>query len=449
MPHLRAIDPAERPASRRSAGFTLIEMVVTLAILVVVLLGVMALFDMASRISRVQVDVADVQQTLRAAQYDMVRMIRMAGRGSVPVQGPLPPGVPGPTDWVIPRGIAFGVDNNVAAGTFIDPGADTGLVLAGTDVITVRGVINTPVLNVVDNTFAFDEGAGPQFGRGTVQLTNQVKPGVPVPQSLRALDAAITNNVPEALILVSPLDDAFYHIVELDPGGSTVTSRDGDGNPTQMTIAFRASPGDGITARTANYWELSGNNWDSQLVPGSSPLIGIVEEYRYWIQDVRDDPDDATSAVSPRLVRSRFFPGTQVVHGGAANLAQPIAEHVTDLQVAMGIEWATTAGEPNSLAIDVSPFEPAEDGTEDDEWLYNHADDDDTLAGWRSGRLYYIRLSTTTVSPRIDRDYLGPANDSLEDHAYAVPDPGTPSALTPDRRHRRRTLRTMIDLRNL
>ena len=38
---------------------------------------------------------------------------------------------------------------------------------------------------------------------------------------------------------------------------------------------------------------------------------------------------------------------------------------------------------------------------------------------------------------------------SLEDHAYVVPDPGTPSPLTPDRRHRRRTLRTVIDMRNM
>lgn len=447
MHHLRPTQPADRRTGRAAAGFTLIEMVVTLAILVVVMLGVMALFDMASKISRVQVDVADVQQTLRAAQYDMVRMIRMAGRGSVPVQGPLPPGPPGPTDWVIPRGIALGVANNVAANTYIDPGADTGLVLAGTDVVTVRGVISSPVLNVVDNTFTYEDTAGPDFGHGTLQVTHEVKPGVPVPQSLRALDLAITNNVPEALILVSPLDDAFYHIVELEPGASAVTARDADGNATQVTVAFRASPGDGVTDRTTNYWELSGNNWDPQLVDVA--MIGIVEEYRYWIQDVRDDPDDATSAVSPRLVRSRFFPGTQDVHGGAANLIQPVAENVTDLQVALGIEWPGTPPEAGALAGDLSAFEPMEDGTEDDEWLYNHVDDDDTLTGWRAGRLYYIRLSTTTVTPRIDRDYLGPANDTLEDHAYVVPDPGTPSALTPDRRHRRRTLRTLIDLRNL
>ena len=425
-------------ASRREAGFSLMEMIVTLAILIVVLLGVMALFDMAARISRVQVDVADVQQNLRAAQYDMVRMIRMAGRGAVPVQGPVnPAGPPWPDpDWTLPNGIGVSVQNNVADGTLI-AGAGTPRVLRDTDIITVRGVISSAVCTVVDNSFVYDSTPGPQFGRGSLRVTNVARPGIPVPQSLQALKRAVENRVPEPLILVSPLDDAIYHIVELDPGASSIDAVVGvppNDVATAMTIAFRASPADGL--RTAAYWDLSGGSWDAPLVEVAA--VGLVEEYRYWIQDVRDVVGDQTSQVSPRLVRSRFFPGTDVPHGGAANLAQPVADHVTDLQVALGIESGGA-----------SPFEPEEDGTENDEWLYNHEDDDDQLALWRNGQLYYIRVSTTTVAPRLDRDYLGPANDTLEDHAYAVPDPGTSSPATPDRRHRRRTLRTVIDLRNL
>jgi prepilin-type N-terminal cleavage/methylation domain-containing protein len=426
---------ARRPAATRSAGFTLVEMVITLMILVVVLLGVMALFDMASKISRVQSDVADVQQTLRAAQYDMVRMIRMAGRGSLPIQGPVPPGGPPwpAPDWTLPNGIGVQVQNNVADNTFIDPGDDTRRVLRGTDVVTVRGVITTAVCTVVDDSFTYNSTPGPTFGRGSMRVQNVARNGIPVPQSLAALDHAVTNRIPEALVIVSPIDDSYYHIVELDPGASSVDARDGSGNATLMTIAFRASPGDGT--RTAAYWELSGSNWDTPLVDAA--VMGIVEEYRYWVEDVRDVLGDQTSQVSPTLVRSRVFPGTNDPRG-AGNLAQPVAEHVTDLQVALGIE---TGG--------ASAFEPAEDGTADDEWLYNNAGDDDQLSRWRTGKLFYLRLSTTTVAPRLDRDYLGPANETLEDHTYVVPDPGTASPATPDRRHRRRTLRTVIDMRNL
>jgi prepilin-type N-terminal cleavage/methylation domain-containing protein len=429
-----------RPARRAQAGFSLMEMLVTLAILVVVMLGVMALFDMAGKISRVQVDVADLQQTLRAAQFDMVSTIKMAGRGNMPVQGPLPipplpmgPPWPAP-DWTMPNGISVAVRNNVPDNTFLDAPANTVRVLRGTDVITIRGVLSTAVSNVLEGTFTRDASAGPSFGRGQFRLAGIARPGLPIPQSLRALDEAVTNGVPEALILIGTLDDAFYHIVELDPAASSVDVRDGEGNAVEMTIAFRSAPADGV--RTAAYWELSGSNWDDPLTDVA--VAGIVEEYRYGIEDVRDVPGDQTSTVSPRLVRGRFFPGTNAPYAGAGNVVQPLADNVTDLQVALGIESGGA-----------DPFFPEDNNDNADEWLYNAPGDNDLQARWRTGKLFYVRLSTTTVSARLDRDFLGPANVTVEDHSYVVPEAGAASPATPDRRHRRRTLRTVIDLRNL
>ena len=57
----------------RSAGFTVMELAVSMLVLVVVLLGMLSLFDFSNRLSHVQTNVADMQQALRIAQQDAVR----------------------------------------------------------------------------------------------------------------------------------------------------------------------------------------------------------------------------------------------------------------------------------------------------------------------------------------------------------------------------------------
>ena len=73
------------PSSRRTdAGFTLIELLVSLAVTAVLILGVLATFDFSARMNKVQLNVADMQQSLRIAQNEVVRLSRMTGRGSLP-----------------------------------------------------------------------------------------------------------------------------------------------------------------------------------------------------------------------------------------------------------------------------------------------------------------------------------------------------------------------------
>jgi prepilin-type N-terminal cleavage/methylation domain-containing protein len=437
--HLHLIDPA--PASRppHQRGFTVIEMVITLAVLVVVLLGVLALFEMANRVSRIQVDVADMQQSVRTGQYDMVRTLRLAGRGGFPIQGPAPaaPGPPWP-DWNLPTGFAIQVDNNVAADTFIDAPADTIEVLEGTDVLTVRGAFSAPVYTLVLESFDLELDPGsPNFGTGSLQVLNVARPGIVVPQSLQWLVRSIVDGIPEALVLVSPLDDRFYHVVELDPATSVI---DDVNNPTQVTVGFKFADG----THTDAYWRLSGNDWDTAFTDPLSErsavaYMGILEERRYYVRDVREVPGDPTSGVRPKLTQARVFPGTVIPYrNDAANWEITMADGISDLQVALGIESGGA-----------SPFEPEDLVNAADEWLFNHPDDDVDEARWRTGRLFYVRLTTTAVTERRDRDFLGPANQQVEDHAYAVPAYGALSPIAPDRTFRRRVLRTVVDLRNL
>src|ERR1700719_3211601 len=69
---------------RGERGFSLLEVVVATMITVEVILAALALFDFHNKLARVQGQVTDMQQSLRVAQYDMVRFAREAGRGGFP-----------------------------------------------------------------------------------------------------------------------------------------------------------------------------------------------------------------------------------------------------------------------------------------------------------------------------------------------------------------------------
>jgi type II secretory pathway pseudopilin PulG len=420
----------------RQRGFTVIEMVVTLFVLVMVILGVLQLFDLAAKVSRVQVDTADMQQVLRTAQYDMVRMLRMAGRGKVPPQSPPPP--VGPWTRAMPNGVAVAVTDNVPANTYIDdPTSNAHPVLRDTDVLTIRGVLTSPVYLANSPSFSIDSTNPLDANNGGTFTIPNTTPQGGLPQSLDRIAQAIDNHRPEALVLVSPDDDSIRQIVMLDFNGSSVT-RVG-AVVTQVLVHYRI----GGSAYATAYWALSGSQWNAALT--KLGYVGVVEEYRYYVSDEREDPADPTSAPKPRLLRARLYPGTAEPWGegpGAvnddANWGVPMADNVADLQVALGIE--TGVGDA---------FTITDAGDANDEWLFNSTADDATLAAWRTGRLRYVRVNTTVFAERRDRTYQAPTPAVAEDHAYVIPAFGTPSQNVPDRMYRRRTLKTVVDLRNM
>src|SRR4029079_14833389 len=124
--------------------FTLIEAIVTLFVLVIVLVAVLSLFDFSNKLTRVQMQISDMQQELRVGQYEVARLTRMAGRGGLPAST---------SAHALPNGVALAVrDNGVSK-----PGddvhiaignADAPQIVKGTDVLTVRGIFNTPVYEI-------------------------------------------------------------------------------------------------------------------------------------------------------------------------------------------------------------------------------------------------------------------------------------------------------------
>ena len=409
-------------------GFTVAELAVSMLVTIVLILGVLALFDFSSRLSRVQTNVADMQQSLRVSLQDAVRMVRMAGRGGLPL-------------GAVPTGTALAVRDNVPANTRIGGGA-TPLIVEGTDVITVRGVFRNPIWQVnAANPASFS--LSPAVGApvtGTVQIATTTPTGIP--QDLSALRTLVLNPtpVPEALVLVSPRDATIYAVVELNAATSDVTT-----NPNLYTIGFTITGG----ANTAQYLPLSsGGGWPAALT--NVAFVGILEEYRYYVRD-------AAGSDGPRFSRAQAFPGTQLPWRNDNNVvAQPndthpnwnqdIADNIFDLQIALGFDTAQGGGamtdDENGTGNDDRIFEAA-DGQNDD-WLYNDTQPFNA-ATWNGPPLYFVRFSVLARTDRRDPKYQAPLLAWVEDHNLSL----GKHNLREERMYRRRVLETLIDMRNL
>ena len=425
---------------RRAAGFTVVELTISMLVLTVVLLGMLSLFDFANRLSGVQTNVADMQQSLRIAQQDVVRTVRMAGRGPLPLAQP-------------PAGIAAAVWDQVPAGTRIG-GDRTPLVVPGTDILTVRGVMGSPIYQVNaarDEAFEIKKVAGGGF-TGKVIVENQTPTSIP--QDLTALRDAVLSGQEdgtrprERLVLVAAQSTEIWVIAALDPAKSTVTA-------TQAELAFTAVPADDPA-----YFDMPAiapRVTDVEKDLPSIAYVGVVEEHRFYVRQIFDVAPDRTQDVAHRFSRARVFPGTDRPwrgRGDNAAVADPdhvswsmdVADNIMDLQVALAFDSPRGGGrmtdDGNDTGNDDRIFEAA-DGADDD-WLFN---DSQAVvpAQWANEQLYFIRLTTLARTDRRDAWYQSPQLVRLENHDLTA---SRFNART-DRMFRYRPLQTLIDMRNL
>src|SRR5688572_7118003 len=110
----------------RERGYTLIEVMLTIVVLGVVMLGLYTLLDSSNKLAKQETNVAEAQQSARIGIYEVSRIIRQARVGGLFV-----------ANAVLP------VSNNVAGGTSLtDLVGNDHYIRAGTDVIGVRGILS-------------------------------------------------------------------------------------------------------------------------------------------------------------------------------------------------------------------------------------------------------------------------------------------------------------------
>lgn len=428
-----------RSRCHRTAGFSLLEMLVTLLVMSIVVVGILAFFDLSNRLSRTQVNIAEMQTTQRVAQQEIVRLVGMSGIGGLP-EGIDPTNALGVNTGVFPNGLALAVNNNVPSG--IEIGGDMDLpVLPGTDILTLRGVFTTPVMFIEPEAPIALNGAG-QF---TVQLNRQVDVGVE--QDLQPLRDALQGNNPEAIIVYDRYNPEAFAVFELVPGGSTL----GASGSNQMTLALTL----GSANYTSQYGRMvlgtalkqgsGGMTWNlpdgtTVTLPRNIGALGLLEEYQFYVREEREVPADASSRVAPVLSRARLYPGANVLHpDGSLDLA----DNVIDLQIALGVD-------SNPLDGTIT-----EDGSAGDEVLYNNGTDDDRLTGilaseWANpaAQVLFARITTVVQADQADPSFPGAVLGVVEDHDYTSP----ASFFNTDpfyAKLRKRILQTTVELRNL
>lgn len=427
-----------RAVNNRQQGFSLIELMVALAVLVIILVGVLQLFDLHSRVARVQTNVADMQQSLRVAQNEMVKLIRMAGRGMLPAaHTTLTLPLTEEHRKLLPLGISVAVINDAAD----DATVGTQNVVEHTDILVIRGVVSSPIYLIdtsVTGNFTLDDDDGDNIPeRGLILNVSSTPKADRLPLDGTALQEALTADLsksgedPAALVLVSPVDNGIYAVVEVDQSTSSFT-----GDPTGVwtaDISFKVSGG----TNTAKYNQLSPQGQFPTALR-TIAYVGLLDEYRFYVREEFAIPGDNTSELMPALSVARFYPGTDKVLPNQE--AIDIADNILDFQVVLGIDRDQN-GFINPAA---DPPQPAQD-----EWLYNDAGDDATPALWQDRQLYYLRINTLARTDRPDLDFVAEPLDIIEDRTWNEPDvPGSDVARR-ERMHRRRLMQTIVDMRNL
>ena len=447
---LRHHPAARRP--RRPGGFSLVELLVGLAVTSMLLLAIVGVFDAGSKVARVEVQTSDLQQSLRASHRQISRYVRMAGRGGLGLTLPGEPVYQGPA-LAMRNAAGMGDDSGDIAVGF----ADTPKAVTGSDILIVRGVFNTPVYQLdtlSPNDFTLEDGDGNpttdplQAVRGELVIKSLSNTGVP--QDLSPFDEAKEDDIFEALVLLSPMDERIVAVVEFDPANSTITETD-------ATVAFRVQ---GMNHSEYSDLYVSGAGDEPVLPIGMNAVanVGILEEYRFYIREPLE-PLPGLPDPTPTLSMARMYPGTEIPYlGNVANAAVDLAENVLDLQVGLafdtplGPDWTDRNGDTVVDEHDMVIYETIdpEDPGDRDDYLFNNPNDDPEIAPWNGSDpqppLYFVRLNLLARTGGRERNHQSPELLGYED---VQPLRVLNWNSFEERMFRRRFQRTIIELRNL
>ena len=427
---------SSNPPTSSQSGFSLIELLIGMVIAIEILVVALTVFDVHNRMARVQIQITDMQQSLRVAQYDMVRTTRMAGRGGLPATFSVD-NVTLSVPWL--RGLAVEVRDNVAEGgdDEVAIGRAEPVALPGTDILTVRGCLSGLLLQM-DPTNPTD------FTTTTLTVRRNLPSG-------RSQDLAelLEPTFAGPMLLQSSVNRSQFAVAE-------VTDVGGGEEIVTLTITFTSAIANPLVVAPP-----------ALFIPG---FVCALEEYRYY---VRSTPRDDIVPIKPRLARARMIPGTELPHAAdAANLVLDLADDIFDLQVALGFDTdydsaASGAGsfedDTDEIGADDLFFEGADNAARaSDDWLGNSSVDDPTAAQYRVNaaipgravRLYYVRISTLGRTSRPDGKYAAPdfdpvaGVDFIENNDYDLA-PANEFKTPANRQFRHRLLQTVVDLRNI
>jgi prepilin-type N-terminal cleavage/methylation domain-containing protein len=311
---------------KQARGFTLIEVLVATAILIIVAGTAIEALVKAQRVTDAVALEANVQENLRAGMHFLVRDLTQAGEG-IPQGGILFPGAsninrPGTTPAIV-------FPPAYTSLPALNPGWLLGQPMTGVDpntgVVISGGAVNSDVVNLLyaDNTLVDSSGvgsppflnsypiiqAGPPACAGLISATSVTltagcfqMPGIPVPVAVGNL-IMFQNNNGTALAYVTSVAGQVINFAFGDP-------------------AALNGLGAGVPGSLANL-----------LSKGAAPTtITRVWMVTYYL-------DTTTDTKHPQLIRQVNYPGYPPAN--PANPPQPIADGIEALQFTYDITGST------------------------------------------------------------------------------------------------------------
>jgi prepilin-type N-terminal cleavage/methylation domain-containing protein len=273
---------------KNSSGFTLIEMLVVVALLSIIMIGLLNLLDTSSKISVVQSELADTQENVRFAAYHIMRTARMMGSSAMPIAADKA----GTDQW-----FAGELVSNVSGGTASTPFGDVDAV-EGSDVLTLRGFFEIKPF-FTDRT---------DIGVSTVAV-RESDAGEVINDNFDLIDAPSLTG--RGLFFMGKMDQNEYAVAQI-VAGSAIT---GTAPDRLLTINFAAG-----TAQWSNL------NPATVSFPLSFSVyrVGVLESYTYFVS-----PDFTLQRTRADATAGGPTPGAST---------EPVAINIGSLQIALGVD---------------------------------------------------------------------------------------------------------------
>ena len=294
--------------STTSSGFTLIEMMVAIAIFTTMMIGILNLLDNSTRISKIESALADTQENVRYATYHLMRTARMMGGSTMPFAR----GGGAGNAWVAGEVHDNPANNFSIWGTSLDN-------MPGSDILVLRGFfdvapffISQSDVNPSGMTVTIPEHSDP--GGSNERLINDLSDYATVPNVFQG----------RGLIISTGQFGGLYTIGVISASSGVAGS-----SPNRQLVLTYAAHADWDVLNVDGVAVTSGN--PNYLNPSRA---GVLEAYAYYV-----DNNLVLRRVSQRA-------------GGAG---EPVAVNIGNLQVELGIDADSDGFLNPALEWDSSP----------------------------------------------------------------------------------------------
>lgn len=284
---------AKKIYPRASSGFSLIEMLVAIAVFTIVMIGLLNLLDNSTRVTKIEAALADTQENVRYATYHLMRTARMMGGSTMPfVRSDA-----GGNAWASGEVHDNAATNFSIFGTNIDN-------LAGSDVLVLRGFFDVEPFFISPGDI--DTSAM------TVTIREHTDISQPTERVINDFSsyASVANVFINRGLIISTAEPPARYVVGLITASTGVT---GSSPNRQIVLDYGAS----------GAWD--GLNPNGTAVTAGNPNFenpsraGVLEAYAYYVDNEN--------------VLRRLAQRTALTSG-----PEPVAVNIGNIQVDLGID---------------------------------------------------------------------------------------------------------------